>query len=840
MRRLVTSAALLAIVACGGSGEGGTNPPPPAAVASVTLSQPDATLEIGQTVSLSAIAKDAAGLTLSGRTIVWASSAPAVASVSNGLVTALSVGTTTISATSEGKHDEATITVKLPAVATVVVDPSQSFVKVGDTKQLAITLKDGAGNTLQGRTVTWESSDQTRATVANGLVTGVAAGSVIITATSEGKSATAAILVTSGEPPVIASISPATLTPGISATITGTNFKATASDNVVTIAGVPVTVTAATETQLTLSIGVDFPCLSTQAAPVVVTTIGGPATRQHPLQVATQRVLGVGETLLLNSVSESTCNELSQTGGQYMVMLYNASTTPSSVASFQLRGNTPAPGISPLRIPLATARTFKPTARRLPEATLAAGVREHLAMLESDRALVRRLGMPRRRAMSRTRGLNSNQLAANMAPVPTTVGAIATLRMRSGTSCSTYDEIGARVVYVGTKAIVLEDTLSPLAKTIDADYTTIGQSFDNVMYPLLTQYFGDPLAADALTDANGRILMLFTPKVNARSAGLLGFVSPCDFFPQSDVPSSNLAEIFYARAPLQNDPTKFNIDNLELWRTVMRPTVMHESKHLAAVAERVAAPYDAQLEESWLEEGTAQVALELYARTVYGAAVGWKTNSTYAQTIYCDVRTRITGPCLGSQFLIADPMEWLYSYLADNETRSFLSPGSQDGTIYGSAWMFARWLTDQYATDEAAFLKAIVLDGHRTGVANIEDKVGRPFAELTANYLLALALDDYPGLTPPTNARYRVPSWNLPTIFDGFRDDFQVDSPPYTIHSSPFGSFTTTVQALNGVAGAYVKLTGAQTAKQLLDLRSSTGAVLPPTSTLRMAIVRMQ
>ncbi len=62
--------------------------------------------------------------------------------------------------------------------------------------QLTATLKDAVGNALNGRTVTWTSSNTGVATVsATGTVTAVAAGTATITATSEGKSGTAAVTI---------------------------------------------------------------------------------------------------------------------------------------------------------------------------------------------------------------------------------------------------------------------------------------------------------------------------------------------------------------------------------------------------------------------------------------------------------------------------------------------------------------------------------------------------------------------------------------------------------------------------------------------------------------------
>jgi len=70
-------------------------------------------------------------------------------------------------------------------------------VPVNSTVQLTATTRDANGNALGGRVITWSTSDPNVATVdQTGLVRGVGPGSATITATSEGKSGTAAITVT--------------------------------------------------------------------------------------------------------------------------------------------------------------------------------------------------------------------------------------------------------------------------------------------------------------------------------------------------------------------------------------------------------------------------------------------------------------------------------------------------------------------------------------------------------------------------------------------------------------------------------------------------------------------
>src|SRR5436853_124745 len=90
-----------------------------------------------------------------------------------------------------------TVTCAQPSIASVVVSPASATVPVGQTLQLTATPEDANGNPLSGRTVTWSSGSSAVAAVnGSGLVSGVAAGSAAITATSEGKSGSASVTVT--------------------------------------------------------------------------------------------------------------------------------------------------------------------------------------------------------------------------------------------------------------------------------------------------------------------------------------------------------------------------------------------------------------------------------------------------------------------------------------------------------------------------------------------------------------------------------------------------------------------------------------------------------------------
>lgn len=136
VQTVLLSIGTIAMVACGG-GEA-TGPTGPATVA-VTL--PRASIEVGQSTNASATGADAKGVAVTLGTVTWASSNTSVATVSNtGAITAVAPGTTQISATSSGKTGLATLTVTASATecSGAVIRPSP-----GDVRPL--TAAEAAG-----------------------------------------------------------------------------------------------------------------------------------------------------------------------------------------------------------------------------------------------------------------------------------------------------------------------------------------------------------------------------------------------------------------------------------------------------------------------------------------------------------------------------------------------------------------------------------------------------------------------------------------------------------------------------------------------------------------------
>ncbi len=193
-------------------------------IASVTVTPVIAQLEPGKRVQLKADARDSAGAAVADVGAAWTSNAPRVASVTaagvlEGIAPGRAVITTTMGERSASFALEVT---KAPApapavtaVASVELVPATLNVVKGSTGQLHARLHDAAGNVLADRPVEWSSANgQVAAVATNGLAIGVAPGTTQITASVDGRSASATVTVYGPTAPPLA----APATPPVAAT----------------------------------------------------------------------------------------------------------------------------------------------------------------------------------------------------------------------------------------------------------------------------------------------------------------------------------------------------------------------------------------------------------------------------------------------------------------------------------------------------------------------------------------------------------------------------------------------------------------------------------------------
>lgn len=171
----------------------------------IAVNPASTTVSIGDTRQLTANVRDGDGEPVE-QSVFWSSSDTTIAIVNeNGIVTARKAGEVQIAATALGVSATAQVKVSSPTAAVVVkevlVSPLAAVVKSKGPPahrqvQLTANAYDDRGRTVSGRTVQWKSSSPDEASVSSsGRVTGHSPGTVVISATVDGKTGTATVVV---------------------------------------------------------------------------------------------------------------------------------------------------------------------------------------------------------------------------------------------------------------------------------------------------------------------------------------------------------------------------------------------------------------------------------------------------------------------------------------------------------------------------------------------------------------------------------------------------------------------------------------------------------------------
>lgn len=170
------------------------SPSTPVAVSGVALNKKVATVNVGKKVTVKATVTPA---NADNKTLAWTSSNTKIATVSNGVVKGVKAGRVIITAkTIDGSNISAKCTVTVKQPVTRISLSKKATMYTG--KKLTLKAKVNPAN-ASNKALTWKSSNTRIAKVAsNGVVTGVKAGTVKITATAKDgsrKSATCTVTV---------------------------------------------------------------------------------------------------------------------------------------------------------------------------------------------------------------------------------------------------------------------------------------------------------------------------------------------------------------------------------------------------------------------------------------------------------------------------------------------------------------------------------------------------------------------------------------------------------------------------------------------------------------------
>lgn len=208
------AAITLSALSCG---DGSTEPAPaPLRPATVTVTPATAELTaLGATVAFAAEVRDQHGALMPNASVSWSSSEARVGSVNgSGLATATGNGSATITATTGEASGSAVLAVR-QTVSTVTVTRPVASIVVREAVLFSAVAADANGHPVDDAAFAWASSDTTVAAVDDsGLVTGVAPGRAVVTATADGATGAAAVMVTQEIDTVVVSPQSKRLSPG--------------------------------------------------------------------------------------------------------------------------------------------------------------------------------------------------------------------------------------------------------------------------------------------------------------------------------------------------------------------------------------------------------------------------------------------------------------------------------------------------------------------------------------------------------------------------------------------------------------------------------------------------
>ena len=201
VNRLWAVPVMIALSILGGCGE---DPDPPVAT-EISISPARVTLTaFGETAQFTANVVDQYGDAFNA-TVNWSSGEPEVFSVdSDGVVTAVGNGTGTVTASTGNLSASASVIVDAPVATAISISPdSVRLTEIGESAMFTARVTDQHGEDFSA-TVSWSSGAPAVFTVdSDGVVTAVADGSAMVTASAEGLNASAPVTVDTNKPPFL-------------------------------------------------------------------------------------------------------------------------------------------------------------------------------------------------------------------------------------------------------------------------------------------------------------------------------------------------------------------------------------------------------------------------------------------------------------------------------------------------------------------------------------------------------------------------------------------------------------------------------------------------------------
>jgi hypothetical protein len=483
----------------------------------------------------------------------------------------------------------------------------------------------------------------------------------------------------------------------------------------------------------------------------------------------------VGVPVTLQGVA-SACLTGAAASTDYTLVAYNSDTVSTQSASITATGVGAPPAATRLfSNDLAASRALV----GLPTATLVPDDAFHMRHLRKSVEMTPRFAAARQWQASRT-GLRANAsvipggAAAHSAiGANPTVGTVVTLNVNGNQGCTAPINHPVKIMSVGTRAIVMADTLNPSGGFTQADYDQFAANFDTLVYPLDVANFGAPTDIDQ----NNRVAIVFTRAVNELTAPnsssyVGGFFYDRDLFPKTSntmfaCAASNEGEMFYMLAP---DPTGIayqgtdnttakssNVRTTALVKSLTTSTIAHEFQHLINASRKIYVNTTSEAEEvPWLNEGLSHIAEELLYFRQSGRAPRQNLK---------DANIRLESST-NYQIWKDDDAQNFSRFGSYLRAPGPSSPRGLDDTddelsTRGAAWSFLRYATDRMYTADTDVWSRLV-NSTKTGLNTLRIVYGNDPVGLFRDWTIANYVDDL-GVT--SDPRYLHASWDYHDVY---------------------------------------------------------------------------
>ena len=403
---------------------------------------------------------------------------------------------------------------------------------------------------------------------------------------------------------------------------------------------------------------------------------------------------------------------------------------------------------------------------------------------------------------------------AALRAVPPAQGSQRSFKVCSNIQCSGTSNVTATAQYVGAHAAIYVDNSAPTGGFSASDLQAVGDQFDQVLYPIDTDRFG----AESDIDANGVVIVLLTPKINAlvgkpdcNDSFIAGYFFGGDIAP-GFASQYNNGEVFYGMVPDPNGQVTCSYST-DFVKRIIPVTFIHEFQHMISFNQHVLLR-GGNDETLWLNEGLSHLAEELGG-------------------LHYDSLNDVT---TANRFFLGNLFN-AYLYLDDPAAAAVITenpPGELEQR--GGAWLLVRYIVDQYGEQVTRALEQSSL----TGVPVIEQATGAPFETIMGRWGLALYVSDLPSFTAP--AVLKFDTWHFRTSFGVLHTSFPSDFPKVfpLVPDEGVGAHAVSTGSIGAGTGSYLLVSQAANGTGFsLGFRTGSGSAQPAADGPQLAVARI-